>query len=281
VLPKSSTLQDYYAADMQGQTIPEEYVTQLAMSDLAGLDNISPKLSVPVERQGKTFTLTGILPKSEFQAKAAWAGAGIFSRPIGCGASVGMMASFATAACHFTKTGKMPGRRPEPANDGADDETAIDALTLPPNPTRVVAMRPNSCVRPGCASSLITATTMAKPKEPMTSGSVDLMFRAFSDRTRLRILHLLRSGELCVGDVVDILQIPQPRVSRHLAYLRRANLVVVRKEGLWCHYSLTPARSTFHRKLLQCLDNCFGDVPEIQADDTRAAKIRKSGGCCP
>jgi len=93
VLPKSSTLQDYYAADMQGDTIPEEYVTQLAMSDLAGLDNVSPKLSLKVELGGKTFTLTGILPKKEFQAKAAWQGAGIFSRPIGCGASVGMMGS--------------------------------------------------------------------------------------------------------------------------------------------------------------------------------------------
>ncbi|MEN6497525.1 MAG: FtsX-like permease family protein [Thermoguttaceae bacterium] len=93
VLPKSSTLQDYYSADMQSETIPEEYVTQLAMSDLAGLDNLSPKLSVPVELQGKGFTLTGILPKNEFQAKAAWGGAGVFSRPIGCGASVGMMGS--------------------------------------------------------------------------------------------------------------------------------------------------------------------------------------------
>ncbi len=93
VLPKSATLQDYYAADMQGETIPEEYVTQLAMSNLEGLDNISPKLSVPVELHMKSFTLTGILPKSEFQAKAAWGGAGIFSRPIGCGASVGMMGS--------------------------------------------------------------------------------------------------------------------------------------------------------------------------------------------
>jgi putative ABC transport system permease protein len=93
VLPKSATLQNYYSADMQGETIPEEYVTQLAMSDLQGLDNLSPKLSVPVDLRGKTFTLTGILPKSEFQAKAAWAGAGIFSRPVGCGASVGMMES--------------------------------------------------------------------------------------------------------------------------------------------------------------------------------------------
>ncbi len=85
VLPKSASLENYYSADMQGETIPEEYVTQLAMSDLQGLDNLSPKLSVPVDMQGRTFTLTGILPKSEFQAKAAWAGAGIFSRPIGCG----------------------------------------------------------------------------------------------------------------------------------------------------------------------------------------------------
>jgi len=88
VLPKSATLQDYYSADMQSETIPRKYVTQLAMSDMAGLDNISPKLSLPVELGGKTFTLTGILPKSEFQAKAAWQGAGIFSRPIGCGAAV-------------------------------------------------------------------------------------------------------------------------------------------------------------------------------------------------
>ncbi len=81
VLPKSASLQDYYAADMQGEVIPEEYVTQLAMSDLQGLDNVSPKLSLPVELNGRTFSLTGILPKSEFQAKAAWAGAGIFIAP--------------------------------------------------------------------------------------------------------------------------------------------------------------------------------------------------------
>jgi putative ABC transport system permease protein len=86
ILPKSVTLQDYYAADMHGEEMPEEYVTRLAMSSVEGIDNLSPKLCVPVELQGRSWTLTGILPKSEFQAKAAWAGAGIFSRPIGCGA---------------------------------------------------------------------------------------------------------------------------------------------------------------------------------------------------
>jgi len=122
---------------------------------------------------------------------------------------------------------------------------------------------------------------MAKTQPTAIATSVDLMFRAFSDRTRLRILHLLHGGELCVGDLVEILQTPQPRVSRHLAYLRKSNLVVVRKSGLWCHYSLAPAKTPFHRKLLECLDKCFGDVPEIQADEVRAAKVRASGGCCP
>jgi len=85
ILPKSASLQDYYSSDMQDEEFPEEYVTRLAMSDLQGLDNLSPKLSVPVEVQGRRLMLTGILPKNEFQAKASWQGAGIFSRPQGCG----------------------------------------------------------------------------------------------------------------------------------------------------------------------------------------------------
>jgi ArsR family transcriptional regulator len=110
---------------------------------------------------------------------------------------------------------------------------------------------------------------------------VDLMFRAFSDRTRLRILHLLQCGELCVGELVTILQVPRPRASRHLAYLRRAGVVVVRKAGLWSCYSLAPVRAAFDKKLVECLANCFSDVPEIQADARRAARLKKEGGCCP
>jgi ArsR family transcriptional regulator, arsenate/arsenite/antimonite-responsive transcriptional repressor len=122
---------------------------------------------------------------------------------------------------------------------------------------------------------------MAKTTTSAAQDTVDLMFRAFSDRTRLRILHVLLGGEMCVGDIVESLRAPQPRISRHLAYLRKANLVTVRKEGLWSHYALAAAKTPFHRKLLECLGKCFGEVPEIQADEARAAKIRKSGGCCP
>ena len=114
-----------------------------------------------------------------------------------------------------------------------------------------------------------------------TVSQVDLVFRAFCDRTRLRILSLLRDGELCVGDIVESLQSPQPKVSRHLAHLRKAGLVTVRKEGLWCHYSLASPQSDFHRGLLECAITCFKDVPEIKSDNARVRKLRKSGGCCP
>ena len=110
---------------------------------------------------------------------------------------------------------------------------------------------------------------------------VDLMFRAFSDRTRLRILHLLLEGELCVGDLVRILRVPQPRASRHLAYLRRAGLVLTRRNGLWNFYRLAPANTAFQRNLVKCLRSCFHDVPELEADERRAAAVQKSGGCCP
>jgi ArsR family transcriptional regulator len=110
---------------------------------------------------------------------------------------------------------------------------------------------------------------------------VNLMFRAFSDRTRLRILRLLLGGELCVGDITSVIQVPQPTASRHLAYLRKAGLVHTRKNGLWNHYRLAPAATTFQRDLVRCLQSCFQDVPELAADEKRADLIRKKGGCCP
>ena len=111
----------------------------------------------------------------------------------------------------------------------------------------------------------------------MAKQSVNLMFRAFSDRTRLRILHLLLRGEMCVCDIVAITRVPQPTASRHLAYLRRAGLVRARKDGLWIHYKLAPAKSAFHRSLIKCLRECFRDVPELAAD----AKRMKEGCCVP
>ncbi len=106
----------------------------------------------------------------------------------------------------------------------------------------------------------------------------DVTFRAFSDPTRLRILHLLRGGELCVCDLVEVLGVPQPKASRHLAYLRKAGLVLARKQGLWSYYSLAPARDALHERLLDCLTSCFQDVPEL-AKDARRLAVRQ-GVCC-
>jgi ArsR family transcriptional regulator len=115
----------------------------------------------------------------------------------------------------------------------------------------------------------------------MAQTQVDQMFKAFSDRTRLRILHLLLEGELCVGDLVSVLHVPQPTASRHLAYLRKSGLVATRKTGQWNYYKLAKADSSFHHHLIECLKGCFQAVPEIRNDAKKIAKLRSSGGCCP
>ena len=106
---------------------------------------------------------------------------------------------------------------------------------------------------------------------------VDMIFRAFSDRTRLRIMNLLRHREeLCVCDLVRVLSMPQAKVSRHLAYLRRAGLVEADRRGQWAYYRLSRAEGAFHKKVLECVGCCFDDVPELQRD------MKKLGrACCP
>lgn len=110
---------------------------------------------------------------------------------------------------------------------------------------------------------------------------VDLIFRAFADPIRLRILNLIQDGELCVCDLVEVLKLPQPTVSRHLSYLRRAGLVRVRQEHSWNFYELAPARNAFHTKMLECLATCYTDVPEMAQDRARSKQLRMQGGCCP
>lgn len=110
---------------------------------------------------------------------------------------------------------------------------------------------------------------------------IEQTFRALSDRTRLRILNLLRGGELCVGDLVQLLGVPQPTASRHLAGLRKAGLVTARRDGLWGFYSLAQPTGEFHRKLQSCLDAGLDAERELEADTRSAARLRKAGGCCP
>lgn len=69
--------------------------------------------------------------------------------------------------------------------------------------------------------------------------NIELLFKALADRTRLRLINLMGEDELCVCFLVEVLKTNQPKISRHLAYLRRAGLVSARREGKWMHYSVT------------------------------------------
>lgn len=115
----------------------------------------------------------------------------------------------------------------------------------------------------------------------MAKDNLDRVFRAFADRTRLRILNILREGETCVGDMVAVLAAPQPTISRHLAHLRRAELVEVEREGTWCFYRLAEPGSEFQERLLDCLGCCFSEAPELRRDLRRLNRLRAKGGCCP
>lgn len=95
---------------------------------------------------------------------------------------------------------------------------------------------------------------------------MEKLFEALSDRTRLRLLNLLAQGEICVCYFTAILGAPQPTVSRHLAYLRRAGLVDTRRDGKWIHYRLAePADAPAARVLRTVLDE-IGNDREMQRD---------------
>lgn len=94
------------------------------------------------------------------------------------------------------------------------------------------------------------------------------LFRAFADATRLRLLNLLLEREICVCDLCQILGEIQPKVSRHLAILRRAGLVRVRREGKRKFYALAKERSPLQQKLFRCVRSCLSEF-EVLAEDRR------------
>lgn len=102
-----------------------------------------------------------------------------------------------------------------------------------------------------------------------------LLFSALADRTRLRLLNLMRGREVCVCYFVEILGQSQPKISRHLAYLRRAGIVAARREGKWMHYRMVePAHSGAARLLRETLA-VLPEEKEMQSDAARLGKL-----CC-
>lgn len=106
------------------------------------------------------------------------------------------------------------------------------------------------------------------------------LFGAFANQTRLRILNLLGAQkEVCVCDLCEVLDVLQPKASRHLAILRDAELVQARTDGKWKFYALAEPRTALHRTLLRCVENCLGDFEELAADRDRLAGIEQRLRC--
>ena len=103
-----------------------------------------------------------------------------------------------------------------------------------------------------------------------TVEDLDAVFKGFADPTRIRILSVLAAGELCVCDIVDILRLPQPAVSRHLAYLRRMGLVEATREWKFAHYRLAAPEHAVHQNLLNCVRTCFRGIDSLDAERRQA-----------
>src|ERR1041385_8593170 len=103
----------------------------------------------------------------------------------------------------------------------------------------------------------------------------ELFFRALADRTRLRVLNLMGGGEVCVCFFVEILKTNQPKISRHLAYLRRAGVVGARREGQWMHYRIVEPDDPEAARVLTDVLSWLENDQEMQQDRQRLEKI-----CC-
>jgi ArsR family transcriptional regulator len=105
--------------------------------------------------------------------------------------------------------------------------------------------------------------------------SMEHLFRALADPTRLRLLNLIADREICVCYLVEILRMSQPKISRHLAYLRKAGVVASRRDGKWMHYRLMPPRDEVAANILAETLKHLRSKPEMQRD---VAQI--GAACC-
>lgn len=116
---------------------------------------------------------------------------------------------------------------------------------------------------------------VAKKPKPSKAFPIELLFRALADRTRLRLLNLIADKEICVCYFVEILEMSQPKISRHLAYLRRAGIAASRRQGRWMHYRLLMPEGEIAAAILRETMAHLRQIPEMQADRAKLAT-----NCC-
>lgn len=109
----------------------------------------------------------------------------------------------------------------------------------------------------------------------MKTYNIENLFKALADRTRLRLISLIGDSEVCVCFFVAILKTSQPKISRHLAYLRRAGIVAARREGKWMHYRLTEPPDAHAAQIFREVRAALAEHPELQRDRAQLVKV-----CC-
>jgi ArsR family transcriptional regulator len=105
--------------------------------------------------------------------------------------------------------------------------------------------------------------------------SMELLFKALSDRTRLRLLNLIGDDEICVCFFVEVLGTNQPKISRHLAYLRKAGVVSGRREGKWIHYRVVEPPDEHAANVFREVRSWLREDSNMQLDRARLKQI-----CC-
>jgi ArsR family transcriptional regulator len=106
---------------------------------------------------------------------------------------------------------------------------------------------------------------------------METLFKALGDSTRLRILGLLLTGEVCVCDIHESLKIPQPKASRHLAYLRKVGLVDTRRAGLWIHYRMGSMSDPVLAAITDAVRHGLTHLDDVKKD---ADRLQSRTGCC-
>lgn len=104
---------------------------------------------------------------------------------------------------------------------------------------------------------------------------LELFFAALADKTRLRLLNLMRDGEVCVCFFAETIETNNPKISRHLSYLKRANLVAGRREGKWMHYKINEPANEKARKVFVEIMEMLKDDEEMRLDRERLTEV-----CC-
>jgi len=104
---------------------------------------------------------------------------------------------------------------------------------------------------------------------------IELLFKALADRTRLRVINLIGDEEVCVCFFVEVLKTNQPKISRHLAYLRRAGLVSTRREGKWMHYRVVEPPDEHAARIFREVRTWLANDATMQRDRSRLMKM-----CC-